>query len=78
MQRCHNYKINCGVKISKEQKKRLMSTKKNYCENAKKKKSRVRGGGISLDVYKELRGVRGGGGGRGGLDGCVHKGIVKY
>ena len=61
MQRCHNYKIYCGVKISKEhcryftqKKKRWMSTKKNYCENAKKKVT-GEGGGYQLGCVQELK-----------------------
>ena len=73
MQRCHKYKINCGVKISKEhcryftqKKKWWMSTKKNYCENAKTKESRGRRGGYQLGCVQRIE-VGWGGGGGGGL-----------
>ena len=89
VQRCHNYKINCGVKICKEhcryfthtKKPRWMSTKKNYFENAKKSHL---GAGYQLWCVlrtefivnmrkKEVGGGGGGGGGGSGQGGCERR-----
>ena len=57
--RCHNYKINCSVKISKDTVDILHKKRKGGCQLRRIEAGRVGGGvrlgGIRVDVYGELK-----------------------